>query len=105
MSECCAIEGNTCGFSLCFDYTASDDFLYRLSPGAAERYEPRSDTTVYQTADPNRWPAFGSDLNFAIDRRIPSYTCSNQGSSYRGAPNEVCGGRAFTDLEVWRPVP
>ena len=59
VNECCAIEGNDCHGTHCFDHTASADFLYRLTPGAVERYEPTGDDTNYQFAFPDAWPTFG----------------------------------------------
>eukprot|EP01046_Picozoa_sp_COSAG06_P090326 COSAG06_NODE_36657_length_444_cov_1.098551_1_plen_90_part_10 len=35
-----ASEARPCAHTYCWDRTASSDYLYRLSPGDPERYEP-----------------------------------------------------------------
>eukprot|EP01046_Picozoa_sp_COSAG06_P104919 COSAG06_NODE_51130_length_314_cov_0.716279_1_plen_75_part_01 len=54
--RCCAVQGNACGSDYCWDGTSSSDYLYRLSPGEPERYEPiPGGDTDYQYANPIRW--------------------------------------------------
>jgi hypothetical protein len=114
MVQCCAGQRNTCGITICIDRTASSDYLYRLSPGEPERYEPTGHDTEYQRIDPTRWPEFGTQAASNGDLRIgasngppgPDGLCS-QGYTYRGSNNEACGGDGnwrHTDLEVWVPL-
>ena len=101
--RCCETNIYSCG-SDCTDRTASSDYLYRLSPGDPERYEPTGDDTYYQSASPTYWPIFGA---LAIGFNGPPGTngyCS-QGTTSRGSNNEACGGTGnwdHTDLEVWK---
>eukprot|EP01046_Picozoa_sp_COSAG06_P012321 COSAG06_NODE_721_length_12803_cov_167.866105_8_plen_122_part_00 len=106
--RCCEVDGNGCGSSGCVDRTASSDYLYRLSPGDPERYEPiPGGNTAYQHAHPTSWPNFGSGDDLTIGYNGPPGTngfCS-QGGTYRGSRNEACGGFlnwGHTDLEVWK---
>ena len=108
--RCCAVKWNTCASSNCDDETSSSDYLYRLSPGEPERYEPiPGGDTTYQYAKPVYWPAFGTgggDLAIGNNNGPPGGTraCCQQGSTYRGSPNAACGGYGnwgHTDLEAW----
>ena len=104
--RCCEVEGNTCYGTSCIDRTASSDYLYRLSPGDPERYEPTGSDTKYQYASPTFWPTFGSGYDLWIGANGPPGTdgCCTQGATYRGSPNAACGGQynwGHTDLEVW----
>jgi hypothetical protein len=120
--RCCEAEENYCYVGMsssdpCRDRTASGDYLYRLSPGDPERYEPTGDHTDYQSANPAYWPTFGGErlndynsffgrLDLSIGSNGPPRTAyCEQGSTYRGSPNEACGGTSnsdHVDLEVWR---
>eukprot|EP01046_Picozoa_sp_COSAG06_P040517 COSAG06_NODE_4913_length_3867_cov_7.033439_3_plen_170_part_00 len=116
--RCCAVEGNDCydQYNTCIDRTASSDYLYRLSPGDPERYEPTGDDTWYQRAAPTFWPTFGYGTDLSIGENNgygngygngPPGTNSQcfQGVTYRGSTNEACGGAnnwGHTDLEVWK---
>ena len=57
---------------------------------------------------PTDWPYFGGagDLCIGYGDGPPGYQGDcNQGVTYRGSPNEACGGYYnwdHTDLEVWR---
>ena len=92
-----------------YDQTASSDYLYRLSPGDPERYEPTGSNTWYQLANPTDWPSFGwgPDLNIGDNGPPGTNGHCSQGTTYRGSDNAACGG-AFnwgqTDLETWRPL-
>ena len=109
--RCCAVQGNECGCSrcsYCVDRTASSDYLYRLSPGEPERYEPiPGGDAKYQDAAPTYWPTFGYgiDLFIGYDNGPPGTSGScDQGTTYRGSRNAACGGYGnwgHTDLEVW----
>ena len=95
--RCCAVAGNPCSnqYNYCYDFTASSDYLYRLSPGDPERYEPTEGNTFYQTASPTYWPRFGQGGDLNIGSNGPPGTsgaCCYQGGTYRGSPNEACGG-------------
>ena len=105
--RCCAVQGNTCYNSGCWDHTSSSDYLYRLSPGEPERYEtiPGGDTR-YQWVKPTCWPIFDSG-DLSIGGNGPpggTYGRCVQGGTYRGSLNATCGGAfnwGHTDLEVW----
>ena len=105
--RCCAVQGNYCGSTYCDDYTSSSDYLYRLSPGEPERYEPiPGGDTEYQWAGPTNWPTFGGgdDLTIGYDGPPGAGGYCTQGNTYRGSPNAACGGAfnwGHTDLEVW----
>jgi hypothetical protein len=111
--RCCAVQGNECYSSYCYDRTSSSDYLYRLSPGEPERYEPiPGGAAEYQVVYPTSWPIFGSYHPFGggYDLSIGSYGPPGtngdcyQGFTYRGSPNAACGGYqnwGHTDLEVW----
>ena len=108
MERCCAIQGNDCASDWCIDQTSSSDYLYRLSPGDPERYEPiPGGDTQYQYAAPNSWPVFGGGVDLSIghnDGPPGYYGYCDQGTTYRGSPNAACGGHGNwgqTDLEVW----
>ena len=130
MEQCCArSSSNYCGSSYCYDTKASSDYLYRLSPGDPERYQPTGappvpgHSTYYQQVSPTAWPQFG---NGQIDGYYINDLCigyggppgtngyCDQGQTYRGKPNAACGtgnsrGRqgtwGHTDVEVWYPLP
>ena len=106
--RCCAVQGNNCyGSDGCYDQTSSSDYLYRLSPGEPERYEPiPGDNTRYQLATPTYWPHFGygGDLEIGYDGPPGTNGHCDQGVTYRGSPNAACGAQynwGHTDLEVW----
>ena len=116
---CCADPRNDCSdIRWCIDQSASDDFLFGLwMPGRAggegpERYLPTGKDTQYQFVDPDYWPLwgqYGSDLNLGSSNGPPggSVGCCQQGNTYAGSPNEICGGYhnwGVTQLEVWRPA-
>ena len=75
--RCCAVQGNGCVSDYCRDQTSSSDYLYRLSPGEPERYEPTpGGDGYYQTTDPSYWPWFGygsggADLNIGYNNGPP----------------------------------
>ena len=109
MDRCCAVQGNECRGDSCTDRTASSDYLYRLSPGEPERYEPiPGGNTIYQEASPTSWPYFGGTGDLRIGYDGPpggTHGYCNQGGTYRGSNNEACGGYqnwGHTDLEVWK---
>ena len=106
--RCCAVQGNKCDSYFCYDHASSSDYLYRLSPGEPERYEPiPGGNTEYQWAWPTSWPTFGNghDLTIGYDNSPPGTTgYCYQGTTYRGSHDAACGGRfnwGQTDLEVW----
>ena len=114
MDECCNDRRNECqpnNMPLCWDRTASSNYIYRLSPGDPERYEPTGGNANYQMASPY-WPSFGStgsgvfwqgDLEFGGLGSEEGGNCDHQGTTYRGSPNAACGNNHWghTDLEVW----
>jgi hypothetical protein len=106
--RCCAVQGNDCRSDFCYDQTSSSDYIYRLSPGEPERYEPiPGGDDAYQHADPSYWPIFGNgnDLTIGFNGPPGLYGHCDQGTTYRGSPNEACGGDRnwdHTDLEVWK---
>jgi hypothetical protein len=114
--RCCEVAENTCDPNQCFDFTASSDYLYRLSPGDPERYEPIDRPTnyqsfVYQMAGPTRWPSFGQgELTIGNSGPPGNRGYCDQGTTYSGSTsryhyNAACGGTRnwdHTDLEVWK---
>ena len=113
MERCCAIQGNDCASDWCIDQTSSSDYLYRLSPGEPERYEPiPGGGTLYQYVPYQyEWPSFGFGYDLSIGSAGPPGDTDgmcNQGNTYRGSPNAACGGEhnwGHTDVEVWYPLP
>ena len=114
VAACCAANPN-CGGSygdVCYDRSASSDFLFRLQPGEPERFLPKggtgSDATNYQYINPTFWPVWGGGIDLSMgDGRAPGDGgyCT-QGGTYAGSDNEACGGYGnwgSTDLEVWFP--
>ena len=111
--RCCAVHGNDCRSSpyVCYDRTASSNYLYRLSPGEPEHYEtiPQGGTE-YQAVRPTWWQHFGNGVDLKIGDNGPpgtSSSCPQEGSTYCGWDNAACGGNhnwGHTDLEVWRPL-
>jgi hypothetical protein len=120
--RCCADGGNYCpgahhSYCTYSSRTASNNFVFRLSPGEPERFLTNPSTVGhhpwYQYARPDRWPAWGNmDLEFGMDGPLGGNAgaCSRYNINthvYTAAPNEVCGGYhnwGSTDLEVWYPV-
>ena len=84
------------------DLTSSDDFLFGLwMPGRAggagpARYLPKGTIDIYQTATPDSWLDWGnSDLSMGDKNGLGgSYAYCNQGNTYAGSPNEICGGES-----------
>jgi hypothetical protein len=96
---------------------ASGDFLFGLGPGAMATYRPRpGGGSTYQERQGAHWPHWGSgdasssgDLVFAeygvlgVGASGRTAHC-DQGNTYEGVPNEVCGGSGnwgATEMEVW----
>ena len=118
--RCCAVQGNICNSNssyLCKDRTASSDYLYRLSPGEPERYEPTGRNTNYQFVQAHHWPWWGGDddLRNGYDLAIGQTSGApggssgwcDQGGTYRGTEGEICGGDnnwGATAVEVWYPI-
>ena len=106
VDACCAVPGNDCdkpSRDRCNDHTSSSDWLFGLWPGPPQRFEPTGTDTAYQVVRAGEWPAWGGgDLHFP---GAVGGTCQ-QGGTYRGTHNEICGGEAnwgATDVEVWYP--
>ena len=112
---CCAGTRNACQSSSCRDQTASDDFLFGLwMPGRVggegpQRYLPTGKYTDYQFVAPDGWPRWGGN-ELAMGHNGPlggsNNAQCNQGHTYAGSPNGVCGRANWgaTQLEVWRPA-
>ena len=116
VDACCAVHGNDCDRdddpSYCWDSASSSDWLFGLWPGPPQRFEPTGTDTGYQYVEADRWPAWGwpgNDLVIsAYDNGAPGdgKSLCNQGNTYRGAEDEICGGNrnwGATDVEVWYP--
>ena len=105
---CCAVPGNDCNGSYCYDRASSSDWLFGLGPGPPQRFEPTG--TDYQIVLADRWPVWGNnngDLSIG-GKGAPggSFGYCDQGGTYHGTPNEICGGNGnwgATDVEVWYP--
>jgi len=113
---CCQGSANRCYNAECDDETSSADSIFRLQPGDPERFLPTGTSPTgghptYQYVKAKGWPQWGYnyDLNMGDDGPpgAGSSRC-DQGGTYAGSPNEVCGGGygtwGKTDLEVWRLV-
>ena len=110
---CCAVPGNDCHSypGVCYDRASSSDWLFGLWPGPPQRFEPSgaSNYHAYQWVETESWPRWGlSDLSIGSTSGAPggSDGACNQGDTYRGTPNEICGGGGnwgATDVEVWYP--
>ena len=63
---------------------------------------------VYQCVGPTWWPVWGYNNDLYMGGAGPpgtGYAQCNQGTTYSGSPNQVCGGQydwGETALEVWR---
>ena len=112
--RCCAVQRNRCYSDSCYDEASSSDYLYRLSPGEPERYEPIGPVYhggtlkhptyqyVYSTTStlpagyttPDYWPIFGggNDLTIGDNGQLGAIGRCDQGDTYRGSPNAACGG-------------
>ena len=111
---CCAVQPDNCydNSPRCYDRASSSDWLFGLWPGPPQRFEPTGTDTYYQVVDADGWPAWGSDGD--ADLAIGSSGAPGgsggycaQGVTYRGTPNEICGGRVnwgATAVEVWYPI-
>eukprot|EP01045_Picozoa_sp_COSAG04_P011133 COSAG04_NODE_709_length_10902_cov_2.887346_2_plen_127_part_00 len=114
---CCAAHGNDCRRDLhppyCIDRASSSDWLFGLWPGPPQRFEPTGANTYYQFAAAVQWPQWGSrsdpayaDLRIGGSGAPGEHGACLQGRTYRGTPNEICGGNnnwGATDVEVWYP--
>ena len=114
---CCAVDGNDChrgtctgGADCCYDRASSSDWLFGLWPGPPQRFEPTGADTNYQHVVADWWPMWGSggaDLRIGGISGAPGGNgVCDQGHTYRGTLNEICGGDhnwGATDVEVWYP--
>ena len=118
-TACCADRANYCRrgiYCVHRSRAASDDFLFRLSPGAPKRFLRQAISPLhhtgnlfYQYARPGRWPAWGTgDLSLGYGGPPGTHgQCKRAGQRYTfaGAAKELCGAHATdkgkTDLEVW----
>ena len=107
------MHGNRCFSDTgdCYDRASSSDWLFGLWPGPPQRFEPTGTDTYYQYVEADRWPNWGNgygDLyigNSGAPGGSDGYC--DQGSTYRGAYGEICGGDrnwGATDVEVWYPL-
>ena len=101
-TSCCAVSTNTCNSDKCVYRTASD-FLFRLQPDGPQRYLPKGNanpsgaSTEYHWVGPSYWPCWGGGADLCMGTNVGGMGtnghCSNQGTTYEGDYNEVCGGR------------
>lgn len=112
LEACCKSLGNECHRTdgYCHDRSASADFLFGLWPGPPARFLPKN-TTGYQTVASSYWPvwgdgrSYGNDLDMGGTGVLGADSYCNQGSSYDGSLNKICGGVqnwGQTEMEVWR---
>eukprot|EP01046_Picozoa_sp_COSAG06_P030598 COSAG06_NODE_2916_length_6098_cov_10.324721_4_plen_430_part_00 len=113
---CCSMVSNDCpaGTDYCIDssWDSRLDFIFRLSPDAVERFEPKPGGHEYQLVAGSRWPQWGGDLAMGDDNAAlgASGYCGcappNDCQTYGGTRNQICGGDqgtwGETHLEVWR---
>ena len=120
VDACCAVPGNECYASnldpcssgsdcTCVDRASSSDWLFGLWPGPPQRFEPTGTDTYYQYVHADYWPVWGFNSDLQIGGSgAPggSGGYCDQGGTYRGTKNEICGGWGnwgATDVEVWYP--
>lgn len=124
MGPCCSNSRNECEndkyYPDCIDHTSSNDFIFALAPNEPERFGPKPGGYMeYQFAGPSYWPYWGNDLAMGtLNGPAGNYGYCNQGSTYSGKQNWICGGGydppspghckgkgcwGSTELEVWRP--
>ena len=112
---CCAVHGNECGGSECYDRTSTSNWLFRLWPGPPQYYGPKAPAVpnTYQIVDSFWWPKFASDLAVGTQTGQTfgepggTFGYCRQGKVYEGTSGEICGGNdnwGATDVEVWYPV-
>jgi len=88
-----------------------DTFLFHLGPREPKVYSTKRGSTKYQWRDSRSfYPSWGSGAKGGFDLTFGNGElgklragCGEQGSSYEGKPNEVCGGDNWgkTEMEVW----
>ncbi len=109
MDACCAVDGNRCFSTNCHDRASSSSWLFGLWPGPPQRFEPTGTDTAYQAVWADYWPKWGKygDLTIGGSGAPGGWEGSCvQGNTYRGTPDEICGGDlnwGATDVEVWYP--
>eukprot|EP01044_Picomonas_judraskeda_P011676 COSAG03_NODE_1611_length_3776_cov_92.161817_3_plen_555_part_00 len=108
---CCSIKRNTCcsapGCGYCWDKQSSDDFIFRLCPEPAQRFNATKGAWMYQQIHNHEFGTWGGYGALAIADLNAGTGFCDQGHDYSGEPNQICGGHAnwgLTDLEVWRPA-
>lgn len=123
------MSGNVCpsnpGTS-CYDIKSASDWLFVLGPSPPARFGPLGTgpyQTYYQWAEPDYWPRWGyrlwgpstvmGDLSMGGTGELGADGCCDQGHTFAGVPNEICGCNAYaygdscwgeTNMEVWYPV-
>eukprot|EP01044_Picomonas_judraskeda_P014454 COSAG03_NODE_2296_length_2907_cov_2.655271_3_plen_278_part_00 len=108
-AACCAVSANTCGPDYCTDRTSAGNWLFRLGPGAPGKFGPNGANTAFQFVVPTEWPKWGDggyDLYMGCYDALGATSSCWEGSTYAGAPNQVCGGNGNwdwgeTNMEVW----
>jgi hypothetical protein len=123
IDQCCQNPRNDCEKGYCYAHAASQDFLFGLwNPEQPEvgpqRFLPNRpppkgiSAHEFQRVEPTSWPRWGmgnSNTDLILGGNQPvgggSAHC-DQGHSYAGSQNEICGGYGWgpTELEVWRPT-
>lgn len=107
---CCAKPGNDCRRNTCTDHTSLHDFLFRLEPGGAKRFNPTGSDNVYQQVGADMWPVFGQGADlYTGGSHAPGgiYGHCHQ-MTYAAGNAVICGGYSNwgqTDIEVWHPTP
>ena len=91
-------------------------FIFRLGPEEPERFPPTGTDTGYQSVSRYLWPSWGyHDLYMGSTGPPGANGYCDQGETFTGRPNQVCGGGwdgagkceglgcwGKTQLEVWR---
>ena len=106
---CCRVFGSDCHLNRedSTDHASSSNWLFGLWPGPPKRFGPTGTDADYQEANADYWPIWGQSGGLSIGGTAApggSYGACNQGSTYRGASHEICGGNlnwGATDVEVW----
>jgi hypothetical protein len=94
----------------------SASFIFSLAPEEPERFRPTGANTGYQSASRYLWPSWGfHDLYLGSTGAPGANGYCDQGATFAGSPNQVCGGGldrpgkckglgcwGETQLEVWR---
>ncbi len=106
-----------CTYTFCSDTTSADNFLFTLGPGPPAKFGTTGNDDSYQSTSPERyevWQIWGTgtagngDLRMGDNQALGVEARCDQGKTYAGTSNQICGGSTGTwgetNMEVWYPV-